>query len=378
VLEGGFILKSLFIIWIVSFCTVRQKQDPARRPFTWMKVAYPLIWIGVLFYVAAYVVLVVEIPISFNDCGYYGYDQSGYDDIYTCDNTFWILDEISSRMFDVSWLIESIGNIFLVICIVDLGLSFLYVWNRHRKAHNIILSVTASLGVLLFALIIGDFAKKEAWRTSYYNGASDSDYNVSPGYVGFPYSLFQLGSAFIIILWIASLAILGFAIYVFIISRKMTQLRNGAVIYLVIGILFVLRNTWELVYDVVWVLPKNSFGPPISTEVIDPILDAWPTFVILVLIFVLGCRKRDGLWTTEPPTGIFAGAAQSQQQVQQAWPAPQYAAPPEGVVQYYPQGAPQQQQMQPGWQQQQQQHYYQKPDQGQPGLQVVTPDVSGY
>jgi hypothetical protein len=97
----------------------------------------------------------------------------------------------------------------------------------------------------------------------------------------------------------------------------------------------------------------------------------------LVLIFVLGCRKRDGLWTTEPPTGIFAGG-QPQQQVQQAWPAPQYAAPPEGVVQYYPQGAPQQQQLQPGWQQQQQQPYYQKPDQGQPGLQVVVPEVSSY
>ena len=135
-----------------------------------------------------------------------------------------------------------------------------------------------------------------------------------------------------------------------------------------------------MVYDAVWELPKNSFGPPIYTEAIDPILDAWPTFVILVLIFVLGCRKRDGLWTTEPPTGIFAGAAQQQQQqqVQQGWPAPQYAAPPEGVVQYYPQGAPQQQQMQPGWQRQQQQLYYQKPDQDQPGLQVVVPEVTGY
>ena len=180
-----------------------------------------------MFYVAAYVVVVVEIPISFNDCGYNGYDLStGYDDIYTCDNTYWILDEIQSRLFDVSWLIESIGNIFLVICIVDLGLSFLYVWNRHRKGHNIILGVTAGLSVLLFALIIGQFAKIEAWRTSYYNGASDSGYNVSPGYINFPYSVTQLGSAFSIILWIASLAILGFAIYVFIISRKMTQLRN--------------------------------------------------------------------------------------------------------------------------------------------------------
>jgi hypothetical protein len=179
-----------------------------------------------LFYVAAYVVVVVEIPISYNDCGFNGYDEFGYNDIYTCDNTYWVLDEIQSRLFDVSWFIESIGNIVLAICIVDLGLSFLYVWNRHRKGHNIILGVTAGLCVLLFALSIGEFAKKEAWRTNYYNGASDSGYNLSPGYINFPYSLFQLGSAFSLILWIASLAILGFAIYVFIFSRKMTQLRN--------------------------------------------------------------------------------------------------------------------------------------------------------
>jgi hypothetical protein len=171
--------------------------------------------------------VVVEIPVSSSDCGYYGYDEfSGYDDNYTCDSTYWILDEIQARMFDVSWFIESIGNIVLVICIVDLGLSFLYVWNRHRKGHNIILGVTAGLGVLLFAMSIGEFAKKEAWRTSYYNGASDSGYSVSPGYLVYTYSLLQLSSAFTIILWIVSLAVLGFAIYVFIISRKMTQLRN--------------------------------------------------------------------------------------------------------------------------------------------------------
>jgi hypothetical protein len=179
-----------------------------------------------LFYVAGYIALVVEIPISINDCGFYGYDSSGYNDIYTCSESYWIIDQIASRLFDLQWLFECTGNIILVICIVDLGLSFLYAWNGHRKGHNIILGVTAGLGVVLFAMSIGNFAKKEAWRTSYYNGASDSDYNESPGYLPFPYSQDQLDVAFNIILWIASLAILGFAIYVLIISRKMTQLRN--------------------------------------------------------------------------------------------------------------------------------------------------------
>jgi hypothetical protein len=41
-LEGIFILP-LFIIWVVSFCAVRQRDDPVRRPFHWMKAAYPLL-----------------------------------------------------------------------------------------------------------------------------------------------------------------------------------------------------------------------------------------------------------------------------------------------------------------------------------------------
>ena len=41
-LEGVFVMP-LFIIWIVSFFVVRQQDDPVRRPFHWMKMAYPLL-----------------------------------------------------------------------------------------------------------------------------------------------------------------------------------------------------------------------------------------------------------------------------------------------------------------------------------------------
>jgi hypothetical protein len=44
----GILIKPLFIIWVVSFCKVRERrQDPARRPFTWMKIAYPFILMSV-------------------------------------------------------------------------------------------------------------------------------------------------------------------------------------------------------------------------------------------------------------------------------------------------------------------------------------------
>jgi hypothetical protein len=46
----GILIKPLFIIWVISFSTVRERrQDPARRPFTWMKIAFPFILMSVYF-----------------------------------------------------------------------------------------------------------------------------------------------------------------------------------------------------------------------------------------------------------------------------------------------------------------------------------------
>jgi hypothetical protein len=79
-------------------------------------------------------------------------------------------------------------------------------------------------------------------------------------------------------------------------------------------------------------------GAPTYTLILNPILDTWVTFVVLVLIFVIGSRKRDAdsLWTTDlPETAVFVGVQQPQQ-FQQAYPVSQYGAQQGGAVQYYP------------------------------------------
>lgn len=71
-------------------------------------------------------------------------------------------------------------------------------------------------------------------------------------------------------------------------------------------------------YDVTWLLPKGFYSIPIYTEVLWPILDAWVTFVMLVLLFVIGCRKGGGLWITEQtPSWSFVAAQQQHQPIQQ-------------------------------------------------------------
>lgn len=126
----------------------------------------------------------------------------------------------------MSFLFENLGNTFLLYCLVDLGLSFLYVSDLRPKGSNIIRAMTAGLGVLLFALTLGYLGKIEALRTDFYNALSNSYYSSGEEFFTEPYSLVQLAAAFDIILWIASIAVAAFTIYVFIVSRETTRIRS--------------------------------------------------------------------------------------------------------------------------------------------------------
>ncbi|KAE9367216.1 hypothetical protein N431DRAFT_385443 [Stipitochalara longipes BDJ] len=309
----GILIAPLGIIWLISFCAVRNRKDPARRPFTWMKIAYPLITIFLFFSVAGNIAYIVEID---------------------TDSNYFTLDKIETRLFDVSSLFENFGHIFILLCLVDLGLSFLHVLNHSPKGHNIIRGVVAGFGVALFALAVAYFGKIEALRTDYYNAVENSSYEDYPEFFSVPYSLVELGAAFDILLWIASIAVAAFTIYVLIVSHQSPQTRSNAIIYLVIGILYVLRNTWVLAYDAKWLLPKTPSFVPIYTEILWPILDAWVTFIVLVLVFAIGCRRRHGLWTTEPGSSGMFGRRQQPQPIQQQWQSPQPVVPQGPPMQY--------------------------------------------
>ena len=135
------------------------------------------------------------------------------------------LDQIQTRLFDVGNLFENIGHIFIVFCLVDLGLSFLYVLNSSQKGHNIVRAVVAGLGFVLFAIDLAFFGKIEALRTKYYNAVADPYYDYT-GFFSTPYYLIQLGASFDIILWLLSVAIFAFSIYVLAVSVQNPQLRS--------------------------------------------------------------------------------------------------------------------------------------------------------
>lgn len=111
-----------------------------------------------------------------------------------------------------------------------------------------------------------------------------------------------------------------------------------------------------------WVLIDDPVGQPLAIGVVDPILTAWVTFVLLVLLFVIGIRKNKGLWTTHQPwmhnvNQVPAPVVPGQGGWVQGGTYPPQPQPQPLYQQYPPQqyayAMPQHQHQQQGWVQQQ-------------------------
>lgn len=148
-------------------------------------------------------------------------------------------------------------------------------------------------------------------------------------------------------------------------------------ILLVASILNFIRRLWGLIYVAVWLLPGKP--GPLAIDIVDPILNVWIFFVVLVLLYVIGVRKAKGLWTIPQPW--MRGAAPPALTGQPLPPMSQWGQYPQQVV--YVQPAPgymAQGQSGQGWQGQPQQggyYYQQAPPQQQPLQQQPTGTYSG-
>ena len=131
---------------------------------------------------------------------------------------FYSLEQAQSRLSDVGGLFESTGNIFLLLCLVDLGLGFLHVLNNHRTGHIIARGVTAGLGFILFVLAAVTYGWQEDILTRYYT----SNYDTENATI----SIIRISCAFDILLWIASLAVTALSIHVFLVSQRNVRLQR--------------------------------------------------------------------------------------------------------------------------------------------------------
>ena len=85
--------------------------------------------------------------------------------------------------------------------------------------------------------------------------------------------------------------------------RANIAFQKAAVYLLVCTILFLIRTTYDMVIAVMYANPSHppNSSPGLYLYVVGIILDLWPNFILYTILFALGHKKANGLWSTEQP-----------------------------------------------------------------------------
>jgi carbon starvation protein CstA len=137
--------------------------------------------------------------------------------------------EAADRTADISILIESFGVALILLCTIDLGLSFLYVWNRKRSGHNIIVVITAALAFALAALALAVFGENERYWTTIYEPKVNGSELLIEVYDGDQKAAKYgrvLMCAFSIAVFVFSLVAAAFTVFVFMVSPSKAILQR--------------------------------------------------------------------------------------------------------------------------------------------------------
>jgi hypothetical protein len=133
----------------------------------------------------------------------------------TSDYALFSLDEAGNRMFDIGSFFASIADIFVMLCLVEMALSFLRVLGKDSLSYRIIRYSNFCLMGVLFVLDVAALGKDESsYDLSYdeYDSAWTTTY--------------KLYSAESILYWILSLGLLFFAVFVLYSSMRKNQQQN--------------------------------------------------------------------------------------------------------------------------------------------------------
>lgn len=267
----GFAGLSCLPLFIVSLIVIRQRKDPARRQFTWLKVAL------LLFFLAFVLETVADALIALRYAGYYSS----------------MLAQTIDRVSDWGLFCNQIANIFTLFTLFDLGLSIMYCWDVMRSSRFVVQMVTYSFGLVEFALAVASLGIYECYTTSLFSSTSSvgtASLNVGS----------KVAAAFDILMFIASLIVASFAVFVQVLSSKRLEHGAASKFFILAAIIWIVPNLWAVVSDGIWLL---SGRPRIQTwpGILDGILDAWLSVTTLVLVFAIGVRKARGLWSTIQP-----------------------------------------------------------------------------
>ncbi|KAH6980608.1 hypothetical protein BKA56DRAFT_673105 [Ilyonectria sp. MPI-CAGE-AT-0026] len=229
----------LLILWITSLYRVRRENDPARVAFTYMNVAFALtiLW-------ADSFPEQVEVSLT---------------SFTTPASRAWgdfpdHLNDLSTRLDTLSTALLDVTDVFLILTLFELGNGFLILCLNEDNEQR----------------VLNEFEELEAWDT------------------------------LLLVVWsIASVLLFAYASFVVRKARDKPLLLSSAMMFLVATILNLTNPARHLAMAILG-LDKDIYLLTSDYYIADTILDYWVRFFTLVLVFIVGVRKDDGLWTTPP------------------------------------------------------------------------------
>ncbi|CAK7213547.1 hypothetical protein SCUCBS95973_001830 [Sporothrix curviconia] len=319
----GIVIFPVFVFGLLSFFQAHSRKDPARNGVRWLRLVFPFFFLSLVLTVASdamYIVILLGVD---GDEGFY---------------------QASNYLFLVAAFFEHIATICTLVAMLEIGLGFLYIQkppqgtstalnnkdahiirddigdgSKKRDHYKMIHIAAAVVGVVLFALAVALLGKACNAYAVYYSGVtandgSDSDSTdydeVIDRYLAAIHIARDLGATVDILIWILAFPLIGFAGYLVYHARLQRQPSTGATILLLVATLFwFVRFTWHLAYNVAWLLPSGSNGAPIWFDAVDPELDVWTFFAVLVLLYVIVARRAGGLWSTSQPWMLSGAGA---------------------------------------------------------------------
>lgn len=209
----GLWVTPLIILWAMSLCLARGKGDPARTGFAWMKALFPIYIVSLIFLTVAQIITVYLL---------YASDDLSLTLSYDVDNA-------GSHLFSVGSFILAIANILLLVTLAELASGFLLCVKGKPLAKPARISILASAGLLFILSIVAVGLSSKAITSIYDYNKTSSRRRTSAQRAARDQDILnanRMSGALAVLLWLASLPILGLISWVVYEVRKARHLRN--------------------------------------------------------------------------------------------------------------------------------------------------------
>ncbi|KAH6962563.1 hypothetical protein BKA56DRAFT_623106 [Ilyonectria sp. MPI-CAGE-AT-0026] len=291
---SGAALVTLVVIWIASLRAMHRCADPARVAFTILKVALPAFIITLTLNIAEDIEN-VTMP-------YYGgwVGPSDKDPAAAANRL------LKFNISTCASLFEFIASSLLVVMLVELGNGLMLATIRQRsKSQNIMRYLGIFFATVLFALGLADFGVRQATWPRVWNAPDFDDNEATNDYYDsvliILMRLQKLDLAWLIINWVTSAGILGYASFVMHRYRSVKPSRTCTIMFLVAAILGFIKGSWAAIQFLIfsyWPWYYFSFR---VTQLTSIFLISWMLSGVMVLVFAIGVKKQGGLWTVSRP-----------------------------------------------------------------------------